>query len=348
MFIAADLIVTMNTFILSYAFFVLVVVQSFVFEPKSATVILSGPAPAKELDPTQERRFLEEYQDSNFHDRIHFFGDVSGALLPEGNHDEAQKIVIYYYSTFDPQSGFDQASILTFVSSLNLSNIGFSEISDEETLGKFSETLNGTRSELERSLDEDSDGRSIYALSFDVDGSVVNNGSITGVYTAAFYLTDHLEDGFPASLFGPMGLPLLSSLIESAITSPYPPLPTAVCFQNGAPILRLLISDQTVETLNQCENFVAFELFWSNAFDKDLALVGRDTSGYRVPYNTLLITSVLPTAFFYLAILLLAIATVCFSKVVKSTNRFKKFFLRAPLAISGFLLGSALSLTGLI
>jgi hypothetical protein len=79
-----------------------------------------------------------------------------------------------------------------------------------------------------------------------------------------------------------------------------------------------------------------------------MALVGRDTAGYRVPYNTLLITSVLPTAFFYLAILLLAIATVSFSKAVKGTNRVKKFFLRAPLAISGCFLGVVLSLTGLI
>ncbi len=347
-FICSDLIVTMNTFILSYAFFVLVVVQSFVFEPKSATVILSGPAPAQELDPTRGRTFLAEFQDADFYSKIQFSGAVSGALLPDENHDEAKKTLIYYYSTFDPQSGIDQASILTSVSSLNMSNVGFAEISDEDTLEEFSETLDGTRSELDRMLDKDSDERSVFALTFDVDGSVINNGSITGAYTAAFDLTDHLEDGFPASLVGPMELPLLSSLIESAVASPYPPLPTAVCFKDGAPILRLLISDQTIEALNQCEGFVAFELFWSNAFDKELALVGRDISGYRVPYNTLLITSVLPTAFFYLAILLLAIATLCFSKVIKGTNRFKKFFLRAPLAISGFLLGSVLSLTGLI
>ncbi|MEP6149308.1 MAG: hypothetical protein ABJ201_17960, partial [Nisaea sp.] len=80
----------------------------------------------------------------------------------------------------------------------------------------------------------------------------------------------------------------------------------------------------------------------------DFALVGRDTDGYRVPFNTLLITSILPTAFFYLAIILLAIVTVCFSKVVRGTNRIKKFFLRAPFAISGALLGAVMSLVGLI
>ncbi|MEI4195443.1 hypothetical protein [Roseovarius sp. E0-M6] len=67
-----------------------------------------------------------------------------------------------------------------------------------------------------------------------------------------------------------------------------------------------------------------------------------------MPFTTLLITSILPTAFFYLAIILLAIVAVCFSKVVRGTSRIKKFFLRAPFAISGALLGAVMSLVGLI
>ena len=192
------------------------------------------------------------------------------------------------------------------------------------------------------------DSRRIILLNFGVDGSVIKNGSVTGAYTASFFLTDRLEDGFPESVLGPMELPLLNTLIESSVAPMYPDSPTAICFENGVPVSRMLINRETIETLDKCQDFVAVEIFWANAFEKDLALAGRETDGYRVPFNTLLITSVLPTAFFYLAIMLLAILTVCFSKVVKSTNRIKKFFLRAPFAISGFLFGVALSFAGVI
>lgn len=347
-FIVSDLIVTMNTFIISYAFFVLVVVQVFVAGTNQATIILSDASPAQEIDPSRERRFLNEYSDSEFVNRIGFWGRVNAALMPDRDQDSAEQTVVYFYSSFDPQDARLQGAILAALTSLNLTDIDLTEVQDAQEFHEYSATLMRTRSEFQRQLDGEDESRRIFLLSFGVDGSVIKNGSISGAYTASFYLTDQLEDGFPASVLGSMELPPLTTLIESSAASPYPSLTTAICFQNDVPVSRMLISRETVETLNACQDFVAVENFWANAFDKDLALVGRDTDGYRVPFNTLLITSVLPTAFFYLAIMLLAISTVCFSRVVKSTNRVKKFFLRAPLAISGFLLGVILSLTGVI
>lgn len=347
-FIVSDLIVTMNTFIISYALFVLIVAQVFVSETNRATIILSDAPPAQEIDPSSERGLLAAYRDSEFVNRIGFWGSINAALMPAGDHDSAERTAVYYYSSFDLQDAQLQGAVLVALTSLNLTDIDLTEVQDTQELQQYSEILMETRSELRRLLDGEDERRRMFLLSFGVDGSVVKNGSVDGAYTASFYLTDQLEDGFPASLIGPMELPLLNTIIESSVASPHPGLPTAICFENGAPVSRILISRETFEILEVCQDFVAVELFWANAFDKDLALVGRDTDGYRVPFNTLLITSVLPTAFFYLAIMLLAISTVCFSKVVKSTKRVKKFFLRAPLAISGFLLGVLLSIFGVI
>ena len=165
----------------------------------------------------------------------------------------------------------------------------------------------------------------MYLLTFGVDGSVVRNGSLEAAYTASFYLADQLEDAFPISLLGPMELPTLNSLIEDAVGTPIPNLPTVICFDNNSPVGRFQISQVNDNLLERCSDFILFQPIWQGSFDKDLTLVGRDTDGYRVPFNTLLITSILPTAFFYMAIMLLAIATVFYSKLIKGTKRMKKF-----------------------
>jgi hypothetical protein len=347
-FIGSDLIVTLNTFILSYAFFVLLIVQVFIADRKEATVILSDSPPAETIDQSTPKGSLAKYVDRDFMDKVKFFGGINGALMPNRDRENAKNITVYYYSSFDPQDARLQGAILTNLSALNLTNLDLEQVENPQELQEYTETLMRTRSELQRQLNKDSEDRKVFLLSFSVDGSVIEKGSMTGAYTAAFYLTDQLEDAFPLSLLSPLELPLVSTLIEASAASPYPGLNLAICFENGTPVSRMLISEETIEVLNSCQEFVLVENFWVNAFEKDLALIGRDTEGYRVPFNTLLITSVLPTAFFYLAIMLLAITSLCFSKLVKGTNRVKRFFLRAPLSISGLLLGVILSLTGMI
>ena len=347
-FIGSDLVVTMNTFILSYALFVLVVVQTFVAEPKAATILLSDARPAQESSPTNDRGFLAEFADADFSDKIKYQGKINGALFPNHDSSAVEEIVVYFYSSFDPQSAEQQANILATLSALNVSNVRLSEIVDQQKREEYISIYFGTLWNLERQLDGEVEDRRIYSLSFNVDGSKKNYGSIMSAYTVTFNLIDILEDAFPVSLTGSMELLSLSSLIRGAVTAPKPNLPTAICFENGNQVSRVRVADENVEFLNSCADFITFEPLWSLSFDRDLALVGREMAGYRVPFNTLFITSVLPTAFFYLTISLLAIAVVCFSKAIKGTNRVKRFFLRAPLAISGFFFGVVLSLTGLI
>ena len=347
-FIGSDLIVTMNTFILSYAFFILLAVQVFVADTKTASIILLDATEAQTIDPGTQKSFLSEYDGRAFVDRIRFNGRISGALMPNRDQGQARQTVVFYYSTFDPQAAQIQAAILANLTNLNLTDMDVEEVQEEQTVREYYDTLLGTRSELERALDGDVEGGTLYLLTFGVDGSVVRNGSLEAAYTASFYLADQLEDAFPISLLGPMELPTLNSLIEDAVGTPIPNLPTVICFDNNSPVGRFQISQVNANLLERCSDFILFQPIWQGSFDKDLTLVGRDTDGYRVPFNTLLITSILPTAFFYMAIMLLAIATVFYSKLIKGTKRMKKFFLRAPLAISGFILGAVLSLTGVI
>lgn len=268
--------------------------------------------------------------------------------MPGRDQGQAEHTLVSYSATFDPRDAQIQAAALANLTNLNLIDVDVEEVQDEKTIQEYRETLLGTRSELLRALDGGVEDGTLYLFSFGVDGAVIRNGSLNEAFTVSFNLTDQLEDAFPISLLGPMELPSLNSLIEGALGTPVLNLPTVICFDNSLPVARFQFSQRTAKLLEQCTDFIFFEPIWQGAFDKDLALVGRDTDGYRVPFNTLLITSILPTAFFYVAIMLLAIATVCYSKLIKGTKRVKKFFLRAPLAISGFILGIVLSLTGVI
>ena len=268
--------------------------------------------------------------------------------MPSRDQGQAEETTVLYYSPFDPQKAQIQAAVLANLTKLNLTDMDFEKVQDELTIEEYKETLLGTRSILQRELYPDPEDGTLYLFSFGVDGSVVRNGSLQAAFTESFYLTDQLEDGFPISLVGPMELPSLNFLIKKTVGTAIAGLPTAICFDNNAPVDRFQISQRTADLLERCTDFILFQSIWQGAFDNDLALVGRDTDGYKVPFNTLLITSILPTVFFYVAIMLLAIATLCYSKLIKGTKRVKKFFLRAPLAISGFILGIVLSLTGVI
>ncbi|WP_158498650.1 hypothetical protein [Martelella endophytica] len=348
LFIASDLIVTMNTFILAYAAFLLLVVQVFISYPIQATVLVRESEPPTKITADEERRIFEEIENKEYRNKIKYRGSMSGALFSEKDMSDLEGLYFSYYSTFDPSNPEIQASIIASLASLNISNFDMNQITDEREVLNIENQLKQLDQRLYLITDQNDEMREIYNVTFDVDGSVLKNGSLDPAYTSAFLLADELEDGFPASLIGPIGLPRLSSLIQSVVSPAYNPLPTAICFERRLPIGRMLLSEQGIELISRCEDFITFDFVWVNSLDTDLALVGRNLSPYRIPFNTLLVTSMLPTAFFYLSIILLAIATLLFSKVIRGTNRVKVFFLRAPLSIAGLFLGVLLGAFGLI
>jgi hypothetical protein len=354
-FIGADLIVTMNTFILSYAIFIIIVVQFFVGSPEQVTIVLDESQPSYERNLASELSFLGDLQDSTFIDELAYKGSVRSVLFAQGNPEGAKRSVIYYYSNFDSSTPTTDAYILSALSNIPVSGLTLTVVKDGDTYQEYRNALGSVTPELsfrDESDDADNipelDTSELLVMDFSANPSVVRNGSINAAYTSSFVLTDNLEDGFPASITQSSELPRLSELIEATVASPINDGPRAICFRDGIPTIRFQITSRTVNYFEDCTEFIVVALYWANRLDKDLALVGRHTQGYRVPFNTLLITSILPTAFFYVSIILLAISTLIFSKAISGTNRIKKFFLRAPLAIAGALLGLFLSLLGLV
>ena len=343
-FIGADLIVTMNTFVLSYAVFILLIVQIFISQPKPATLTFSDASSILDIAEADVTQLKEKYFDAIFLSKIKYWGSIRSTLTAENIQSDNKEVVLYYYSTFRPDASVVQAQTLVTLTELNISNLVINETNPEENKNHQNSTEN-LISIPEYNQKKKDEPR--LAVSFDVDGSIIRNGSLTGAYTGAFNLTDALEDSFPASILGSAEMPQLSTLVENSVVYPHPNAPVVICYEKNTPIFRIQVYPENVMALNHCENFLLIELFWSNNYDKNLILNGRDTN-YRVPFNTLFITSILPTAFFYFAIVLLAIATLLFTKVIKSTNKCKRFFLRAPLAISGFMLGVVLQVFRLI
>lgn len=346
LFIISDLFVTINTFILSYAIFVLIVVQWFVWNPVYAYFVIQDAPNSLKIDSETESRFLNQYENAPFTQRILYQDRVNAILLPSDHKQEAEHTIVFFYSSFDLDNPNARALLISKFTSLNFEILEISAIKDEQEQKRFHEIFKLVTDPLVQTFNENDQGLTI--VKFKVNGSVWQDGNIYETYSASFTLTDLLEDGFPGSLTNSLELLNLSRLIQNTMAAPILDKLTVVCFEDYRPTIRLRIETNTNDVLEKCENFVVVEQTWTTAIDRDLSLIGRKTEGYRVPFNTLLITSLLPTAFFYFCIILLAISVWLFSLVVIKMNRVKKFFLRAPLTVSCFLLGAAISVIGLI
>lgn len=336
-FIGSDLFVTMNTFILSYAVFLLMVVQWFVWSPVYASFVIPDGWYSREINPETKSRFFSRYENEPFVQRIRYQDSVSFVLLQSDSEKHAEYTILQFYSSFDLADHNTRALLIAKLTSLNYQILNLSAIEDEQEIEKFREIFKLAADPLRQVLNRN--GQNFVILDFSVNGSIWRDGTINGPYSASFALTDALEDGFPESLTKSFELLSLSRLIRTIMASPILDSLTAVCFEDSRPTLRLLMGANTVNILDKCEEFVMVEHRWVRSLDQNLSLIGRETEGYGVPFNTLLITSILPTAFFYFSIILLFIAVCLYSFLVNRMNRVKKFFLRAPFAISGFLFG---------
>ncbi len=343
-FVGSDIIVTMNTFILAYAYFLLIVVQIFVSTPNVVTAIFEKPISSPEFDIERASQLIPDEAVEGTIERLSFSGNITGGLTTKPSLGEANTIFVPYYSSFELTQERQQAEIFAALSTLNIFDITFEHIDDESREEVYRNILSDSRSALANALRSDSADEDLSLMSFHVDGSVIQQGSMSSAYTSAFFMTDQLEDGFPASLIGPLDLPRLSTIIARSIAPLFPPYPIAICFMKDELHSRFYLTSQSAIVLQNCDDFVVLDRIWVQGMDRDLILAGREVEEFRVPYNTLFATSVLPTAFFYFAIILLSVATSIANRVVKGANRAKKYFLRAPLAIAGFMVGLILSI----
>ncbi|NOD31485.1 hypothetical protein [Ruegeria atlantica] len=348
-FIASDLLVTMNTFVLSYAAFVLLVVQFFV-APEVSMIFLREKNRTGELASTESQPdFLLEIGANDLAKRMAFEGNFRAIVAADKSAQEYERLVVYYHSTFQPDPAEIQTFLVRAFSKLNVDfPSGFSEIneeSDKELLELASRELRadiGFRMPLEG---EDEEQRTFEKTEILVDGSVLKTGSLNAAYTATFSRTDFLEDGFPASLLNLEIVPL-SRFVSETAAAELGAFPKAICFLENGATVRISLSAQNKYDFSVCEDVIAVDFLWHWGLSRDLGPLGRGLSERIAPYNTLLITSLLPTFLFYMAIVLMAVTTLVYSVALSHTNRFKRIFLRAPMATAGFVVAIPMSVLG--
>ncbi|NDW43667.1 hypothetical protein [Ruegeria sp. PrR005] len=356
LFIASDLIVTMNTFILFYAAFVLAVVQFFL-APEVDLIFAREKETTGELFEIEEPpEFLLKAGADELANRITYWGNFSAIVATDMDAKDHEEVTIYYYSTFKPNAADIQPLLLTTLPRLNVEfSSGFSELNKENggTLVELASTQLrdelGYRDTVEPPEDggeqQEGDARAFEAADFVVDGSVVKASSLSAAYTATFSRTDFLEDAFPVSLSNLEIVPLTRFVSETA-SAELGNNPVALCLLENGGAIRILLSSEVIHDFSVCEEVIAVEFIWHWALSRDLSTIGRDLNDRIAPYNTLLITSLLPTFLFYAAIILMAVTTLIYSRAVSQTNRFKRIVLRAPMATAGFILAIPMALLG--
>ena len=131
-FIGSDLLVTMNTFILSYAIFVLIVIQYFVWPSAELMFVRAKKAESNVAAVEELPNHLSEFVSSEAMKRLAFSDNFEGILLPDTEvTDEYQTVSVYYHSTIDPRENDLQLLILSTISRLDVSaHGGFEDVPD--------------------------------------------------------------------------------------------------------------------------------------------------------------------------------------------------------------------------
>ncbi len=148
------------------------------------------------------------------------------------------------------------------------------------------------------------------------------------------------------TVFGKLGVFPLDRFVADTMSNDLNHSPAAICLLDNGATARFPLTKDTLGFLESCTEFLTVEFIWHRALTREFSTLGRGLNDRIVPYNTLLITSLLPTLAFYGVIVLMAVATLLFSYLLKGTKLFKPHFLRAPLSITCFLLAVPMTLHG--
>lgn len=350
LFIVSDLIVTVNTFILSYAFFILIVILCFIWRPQNVEFIVeggqlsartvnssSGLSGARELKSLQLGSKLE--RESKYE------GVFRAILLPNNSRQDAEHIAIYYHSSFDTLDPKDNAFIVEQYGRLNLER---NEITMEHDSKKMMELKRIWNEMFPHGPLRKSDS----IATFSADVKIERSRNINSMYIVSFYTVNRLENDFLGFLEGQMGLLELSDFIVWVISPEFMDSfkglkiletgfgsnPIIFCFDNNL--------QKRVNFSDRCEKFIYVQNVTRS--NKNISLIGRNLDDYFFPFNTLFITSILPTVVIYFSIVLLAISLLLFSRPIIWIYRVKTLLLRAPMAMSSLLLAVVLLLMRLI
>lgn len=346
-FVGSDFIVTMNTFILAYAFFILVVVQYFVSPVEELSFVREKGAASNAAAAEEVPSYVEAFASSEAIQRLAYRDNFEGVMLPRADESEYETVAVYYNSTLNPDDVDLQLLILSTISRMDVAvSEAFQEgpvgeeirkiIQSETGLGRFVRDAEP----LEEELPEVERARLL------VNGRIASGMDRRAAYTATYNMADALEDGFPAAVFGNLAVFPLDRFIADTVSSELTRSPVVICLLEDGSSVRFSLTNDTLGYLDDCPEFLTVDFVWHWALTRDFSVLGRNLEDRIVPYNTLLITSLLPTLAFYSVIVLMAVATLLFSYVLKGTKRAKPYFLRAPLSVTCFVLAIPMALFG--
>lgn len=348
LFIGSDLIVTFNTFILSYAIFILIVVQWVVWTPVNVSFAFQERLNPVEISFSEKASLNSKYENQAFVNEIKYQHTVYVIFVATDQVASYASINLYSNVRYESSNNFDTGSsklgfLIAKLSSLNFSIQGVDNMPTREKIRK--------QFRLEENVDPIYtvflEGDSFTTFSSEVDGSVWKDGNANEAYIASFNITDSLEDDFPTSITNSLELLSLSQLIKNTI-APQDLDNLVYCFDSNESMAPPQPSVDLSAFLEECGDFIMFDHSQLRILDQELSVIGRDIDDYRVLFNSLLITSILPTVFFYLSVTFLAISIALFSGLVNRMSKVKKYFLRAPFSVSGFLLGVIISAISIV
>ncbi len=332
----------MNTFILFYAFIILFLVQFFAWPSVSIKYFRNKPVNVEleKIDAVPD--YLSEFGDGSVFSRLKYTGKFVGLLEARNAFTDPADITVYYDTTLNPNEVDVEKLIIIASTPMSVSIDGeFQEITGERRL-KIARDL-ATKTGLNRWAREEpqikeEDLPQVEEIEVRINRRISSLRDFDVAYSEAYKQSDALEDGFPMALFADLGVIYLDRFMADTISSSYENAPTAICVLENGFWFRFGIDEQNVQLLEDCDNFITLEYRWKYFLTRDLSIAGRDLENKVVPYNTLLITSLLPTATFYFVIVLFAVSTRLFSSLVIGTAQIKKYVLRAPLAVASFFL----------
>lgn len=347
-FFGSDLIVTLNLFILTYASFLLVLVQFFTLPERRVEVSVTSSAwieaggeiysdglTGVDLRETDIFYRMSLVESSDFV-RERFEVLSNGPVAPT----EALSILRFFFN-----GSFDIEDFNGYFSS-DIEHILASDLQLALLISRDA-TLASSDQEAFPDFREDEEGlipRFVLELELDLIGLRPNIRNIERLYTPAFNTVDALEDNFPYAMFNSTGWVSMEEFIATYSRSQFigEPLALRLCSE-GRGFSFDVIDDTSVDDLplealvGDCdEAFVVRRSDWLNN-SQTLASFGRGGDIF-LPFSAMFITSMLPTFLLYIVAIGIAASTVIHRRVVGRAAKLGDFIVQQPIGFFCFLL----------
>ncbi|MCG7624974.1 hypothetical protein [Epibacterium sp. Ofav1-8] len=348
-FFGSDVIVTLNIFILTYAAFLLVLVQFFTIPEQSANVRMTADT------------WVGVEGEIYVNDDI-IEGLIETQVSYSLSADEVSAEGRFDTLSTDPVSPIEAVNLLQLLYGGSLAIADIDPYFTEDVEGILGSEL---RVRLLRAADRsialadpeafpdyDPDGENILPrlaidLRLDLAGVKPNISNIGALYTPAFITVDALEDNFPFAMFNSTGWVSMEDFISRYTRSQLAgsSMAAVLCETDAGYDFRFqaddTIDEVTRETLDvECQqSYIVRSRDWiSNR--QTVTSFGRGVDIY-LPFSAMFITSMLPTMLLYLVMIGVATSASIHRVLVGRMARYGDFIVQQPIGFFCFLSGLA-------